>query len=247
MNSVNVLTQMDEITKKAGTADPEGIAAYLRADIVDVYSGDVIGYVQPIGRMVFMGINIRLKNKKRAIVTMHENAHVAFHLGDRDFRIKHQDDTMFSRAVHDKVISRQEKEANLVAADFTVDTEDTLEAIGYNDGRIQEYRKCLNSMKRLRVDYDRLQAALSDSPTSKRVRLMLRDHERKMNKMFGEIQQMKYELVDCHYCATLQELGSMLGVNAVIAEYKLEALRLRGYDIDELELTSYENVFRMWK
>ena len=58
---------------------------------------------------------------------------------------------------------------------------------------------------------------------------------------------MKYELVDCHYCATLQELGSILGVNAVIAEYKLEALRLRGYDIDELELTSYENVFRMWK
>ena len=51
MNSVNVLTQMDEITAKAGTADPEGIAAYLRADIVDVYSGDVIGYVQPIGRM----------------------------------------------------------------------------------------------------------------------------------------------------------------------------------------------------
>ena len=64
--------------------------------------------------------------------------------------------------------------------------------------------------------------------------------------MFAELQQLRWDLSDTQYLGTVQEIAGALEVPCVMVEYTLEALRLRGYDIDELELTRYDNVFQGW-
>ena len=64
--------------------------------------------------------------------------------------------------------------------------------------------------------------------------------------MFAELQQLRWDLSDTQYLGTVQEIAGALEVPCVMVEYKLEALHLRGYDIDELELTRYDNVFQGW-
>ena len=43
---------------------------------------------------------------------------------------------------------------------------------------------------------------------------------------------------------SFREIADELGTTETILKYKLEALRIRGYDIDTLELERYDKVFK---
>ena len=48
----------------------------------------------------------------------------------------------------------------------------------------------------------------------------------------------------CGEIMTTTEIAGEFGLPQTIVDYKLEALRLRGYDLDAVELVSYKQVFR---
>ena len=50
---------------------------------------------------------------------------------------------------------------------------------------------------------------------------------------------------DVNCVLSLSEITHELGVTDVILKYKLEAMRIRGYDIDVQELERYSHVFQL--
>lgn len=47
-----------------------------------------------------------------------------------------------------------------------------------------------------------------------------------------------------NYVRSLSEIAREIGTTEVILKYKLEAMRIRGYDIDIQELERYDQVFQ---
>ena len=58
-----------------------------------------------------------------------------------------------------------------------------------------------------------------------------------------KLRNMEDEMISCNYNKTFSEMAMDLGISERILRYKLEAMRLKGADIDPQELERYDRMF----
>lgn len=72
----------------------------------------------------------------------------------------------------------------------------------------------------------------------------IRGYRDKLQRLHEELEAMQSDIGATNGSLTMEQMARELHVNTVMVEYKLAALRLRGYDFGELALPGYERVFR---
>ena len=240
----NVLEQMDALVARAGTSDPYELADFLRVLIHDITSNKLIAFVIRKSGITCIGLNGRLNFAKKMVILMHELAHVAFHIDFlKDFGTCYGERSVFQN-LKDKSIVRQEYEANVVAADFNLPTDEVLEMLGYNNAALREYRRFLAAFERHRQEYEQFLSSTIFTTQSRWARQKLFDWRKRMKDWQDELEEMQHDLTYCGDFMTTAEIAKEFGLPRSIVDYKLEALRLRGYDLDSVELVNYKQVFR---
>ena len=241
----NVLQRMDEVIKRAGTDDPFELADYLGARIIWL-TGSVIGFVRKIKQRVFIGVHRELSPRKQRFTVMHEDAHIVCHLEAEEFRLGHQEAAFFSarNGVFDRTVSHQEKEANLASAEYSLPTEDVLEMIGYYNGEKREFRRKLAAHERLREEYEGYRYSLDSCEYPQTVRERIAKYETSLRDSSWELEDMRSSISAMDDSLTIEQIARALHVSTVMVEYKLAALRLRGYDFDDMGLPGYDRVFQ---
>lgn len=131
-----------------------------------------------------------------------------------------------------------------MAADFNIDTDEVLEMLGYNNTALKEYRRYLAAFERHQQEYEQFLSSTIFTSRFKMARRKLLDWQKRMRHWQEELEEMRLDLTCNGEFMNTAEIAGALGVLQSMVEYKLEALRLRGYDLDEMELMSYKQVFR---
>ncbi len=215
----NIFQNMDALIRNAGTDDPMELLDYLGTVIVPM-CGTVKGYVASLKNGVFVGYNTRQPYKSQQFTLMHECTHIVEHIPTGVLSAQHQEMALFTI---DKTIAVEEREANLCAAEYTVPTEDVLELSGYNNSSVREF--C-----RLKEEFDVL---IDTYPPPKQ----------KLKKLSLELEVLGSDIASNQCVHTNEQIARLLHYNEAFIYYKLEALRLRGYDIPRLELPDSHAVF----
>lgn len=231
---------MDALVAHAGTSDPYELADFLRASIQTLTSNKLIAFVIRRSGIICIGLNQRLNPAKKMVVLMHEIAHVAFHM---DFLNGCYGERIIFQNLKDKNIARQEYEANVIAADFNLPTDEVLEMLGYNSKAFQEYRIVLAAFDRHRHEYEQFLSSVIFTAQSRWTRRKLLDWRERMKQWQCELEEMQHDLTCCGDFMTTDEIAKKFGLPQPIVDYKLEALRLRGYDLERLELVRHNQVF----
>jgi len=125
---------------------------------------------------------------------MHEVAHVAFHI---EFFKRQKgvygEVSAFTSLKHSEIV-QQEYEANLVAADFCLDTDDILDKLGLNNNMFKEYRKYLAKFKKHQADYENFVANTIFTTSSEWARKRMLHWQRNLRHWHEELENMKYDL-----------------------------------------------------
>ena len=239
----DVLERMDNLVVQAGTSNPYELASYLNAYIGNITSPKLLAFVVRRSGIVCIGLNPALPYSIKEIILMHEVAHVAFHLEFLDDKGSFHSESSFQSLKHGEIV-QQEYEANLVAADFCLDTDDILDKLGLNNNMLKEYRRYLAKFKKYQADYETFVANTIFTTSSEWARKRMLHWQRNLRQWHEELENMKYDLTYSGAFMTIEEIARGYEIPTAIVEYKLEALRLRGYDIDELVLAGYNRVFK---
>lgn len=241
----NVLERMDEVMKRAGTDDPFELADYLGARIMWL-TGSVIGFVRKIKQRVFIGVHRELSPRKQRFTVMHEDTHIVCHLEAEEFRLGHQEAAFFSAGsgIFDATVSRQEKEANLASAEYSLPTDEVLDMIGYYNSEKRKYRRKLAEHETLRQKYEGYKYSCNYGKYSPTVKERLATYETNLRDLAWELEDLRSSLGATDNDLTIEQIARVLHVSTVMVEYKLAALRLRGYDFDDMDLPGYDRVFR---
>lgn len=249
MKILDTFAKLDKIIKKIATDNPEEIASSLGFEII-ILSSNLVGYITKIQNQTLIGINRRLSPVKRRFVAWHEIGHgVAGHLKEYDFTNSssyHLDQILFApdQQLNSKTISKYEREANLIAAEYCIDTERILEMIGYNNAVIKQFRSLKETQNKLRQEYERLLFAIkSKNNCSDYQKFRLAEYKNELAKLDEKKQELGTEISLCEILS-IPEIAQRLHTSSIIVEYKLEALRLRGYNIEGVELATYNKVFK---
>ena len=242
--TTDILERMDAVVARAGTCDPYELADYLHAYVVDLIGKKLIAFVIQNSGVIHIGINPLLSIIKKHIVLMHEVAHVAFHL---EFLKRQQgvygEVSAFASLKHSEIV-QQEYEANLVAADFCLDTDDVLDKLGYNLHSLQRYLEYLEDFKRHQAKYESFLSYTVFSADDKWTQKKLLNWKREMKIWEQELEDMQRDLTYEGNLMTPEEIAREYDIPETIVEYKVEALRQRGYVTPSVELASYAQVFK---
>jgi len=241
--NTDVLERMDTLVSQAGTSNSYELANYLNAHIGDITSPKLLAFVVRRSGIVCIGLNPHLPDHIKEVILMHEVAHVAFHLDFFDNQVFFHGENSF-QSLKSQTIAIQEYEANLVAADFCLDTDDILDKLGLNNNMFKEYHRHLAKFKRYQADYETFVANTIFATSSEWARKRMLHWQRNLRHWHEELENMKYDLSYSGTFMTIDEISREYEIPTAIVEYKLEALRLRGYDIDELVLAGYNRVFK---
>lgn len=242
--NTNVLERMDVLVARAGTSDPYELADFLRVFIQDLTSNKLIAFVMKKSGVTCIGLNARLNFAKKMVILMHELTHVVCHIDFiNSFGIGYGEINAFQSLKHRNIV-RQEYEANVVAADFNLPTDEVLEMLGYNNNSLREYRRILAAFKRHQNEYEQFLASVIFTTKSNYTRQKLLNWKRRMKEWQDELEEMQHDLTYSGDFMTTAEIAGEFGLPQSIVDYKLEALRLRGYDLDAVELVRHNQVFR---
>ncbi len=240
--------KIDKIIKKIGSDNPEEVAAFLNYEII-MLSSSLIGYITRIKNQIFIGINSRLSPIEKRFDEWHEIGHgVLGHLNESDFTQNsqyHLDLSLLdpSQQLNSKTISRYEREANIFAAEYSVDTNKILEMTGYNNSVMQQFQALKATQQQLRQEYEKLLFALQSKECSETQEYRLVEYKKELSKLDEKKQELGDEIVQCGVLS-IPEIANHLNTSSIIIEYKLEAMRLRGYNIEGVELATYNKVFK---
>lgn len=217
----DVFRNMDILIKNAGTTDPFELCDYLDVILEKMYSR-VIGYVVHIYKpdKIRVGYNVKMPYVDQCYTLMHEYKHVVDDLPTGRIGPMYQEIALFTL---DKNIAIEEREANICAAEYTVPTDDVLELTGYNNSTVREYRELKEEIE---------DALHSHDASAKQLRHMCDD-----------LEELEMEIAHCESVHTTEQIARLLGYKEAYITYKIEALRLRGYDIPQLELPDSHQVF----
>lgn len=248
-NIIKTFEKIDKVINKISSNNSDEVASALGFEII-MLSSNLVGYITKIKNQTLIGINRRLSPVKRRFVAWHEIGHgIAGHLKEYDFTNSssyHLDQILFApeQQLNSKTISRYEREANLIAAEYCIDTQIILEMIGYNNAVIKQFRSLKETQSKLRQEYERLLFAIqSNNNCSDYQKFRLLEYKNELAKLDEKKQELDTEISLCEIL-NIQEIAKRLHTSSIIVEYKLEALRLRGYNIEGVELATYNKVFK---
>lgn len=140
----NIFAETDAAIAKAnGSKDPEAVASCHRSKIfiASPLMGTITGMAIRYASLGVVSVNRRLNDIWKPFALWHELAHVFRGHIDEDGFGMHQDRDLFTVTVDSHTISRQEKEANLISAEYNLDTDEILALIGYHNRTLQDYRE----------------------------------------------------------------------------------------------------------
>lgn len=242
--NTDILTRMDIVVADCGSSDPFDIIEYLGATYVPLCS-TVIGYVRRVKGYNWVGINELLPEKRMLLAGRHEVAHLIGHLDSSDFG-NHQETALFTtkQGFYDKSLSYQEKEANLVAADFTIPTHDFLDLIGYYDKTVRELVNKQNELDEAVKSYEQLRSIYSYMSISDSQKKRLAAYYKKVQQLRADVEEIQCDISNSGYCRTNSEIARALDFDEDFIVYKAEALRTRGYDLPQLELQRFDKMLR---
>lgn len=245
---LKIFNKIDKIIKKIGSDNPEEVAAYLDYEVIPLISS-IVGYIAKIKNQTIIGVNSKLSHVKRKFDLWHEIGHgILGHLNESDFTgfgNYHLDQTLFApnQQLNSKTISRHEREANLIAAEYSIDTTKVLEMTGYNNSVIKQFRSLKNTQQQLRQEYEKLLFAVNSKSCSETQKIRLVEYKNELAKLDEKKQELGAEISECG-TSSIPEIARCLNTSSIIVEYKLEALRIRGYNIEGIELATYNKVFK---
>ena len=72
----------------------------------------------------------------------------------------------------------------------------------------------------------------------------MQETKKKIRETRKTLQGLEEEISAMNGILTLSEIAAKAGTSERILRYKLEAMRIRGYDIDHVELEHYNRMFR---
>lgn len=234
------------IAKAKGSKDPEVIADFYRSKILigSPLEGAIIGMSFRCSTLGVISVNRNLDAVWRMFAYWHELAHVfRKHIDEPEFGF-HQDRGLFTVALDSHTISKQEREANIISAEYNLDTGEVLELIGYNNQTMQDYRRLKQYQEQLSSAYDTLRFSTFGEHPTNTVKYRMAEYRRALQELDEKRADLESDLAAMHCIKSFSEIAGELGTNEIILKYKLEAMRIRGYDIDAQELEQYNKVFR---
>lgn len=244
--TISALNKLESISANINSRDPRAIAEHLGIRLVNA-CGSLIAFVTIVKGLTFIAVNPRLSAKKYDYALSHELGHVVCkHLNAPGFLGNgvHQETSLMSIPLYASTLCEQEKEANLIAADFMLDTRTVLEMVGYENRSVAQYRELRAKLREVQGDYESTLFSVTGRDISASLRRRLVDTRRLFQRTSSELKAIEQELQQMDCCLTIPEMAQELRVSSVIMEYKLEALRIRGYDVDPVELASYSQIFK---
>jgi len=235
----NVFSIIDNKIHEAGSSDPREVAEYFGIMVVDLL-GSIAGYATHYSFLPVIGLNTRLKGNWYMFGGWHELAHVFDgHIYETGFTNGHCDSSFFNKDVDSRTISDHERIANLVSANVTISDEAVFDVTNYNSETMRSYRELKAFQKEQLHSFEQLKAN-SGSPM---VTVRLMDLKKQIDKTGSAISDLEFDIVASNCIKTFSEIAMELGISERILHYKLEAMRIRGIDIDRQELERYEKMF----
>lgn len=241
----DIFAAADAAVKRAhGSTDPETVAACNSILVGKPLSGSIIGMAMRYSTLGVVAVNFQLNKVWHNFTLWHEIGHVALgHIDDPAF-MYHQDRSIFSQPVDSRTIPRQEREANLISAEYSVDSNYVLSLIGYDNRTMRDYRNLKKHQEQLSQAYDALRFSTGVSQPSNSVKYRMAAYRRALMELEEKRQDLESDMTAMNYVRSLSEIAREIGTTEVILKYKLEAMRIRGYDIDIQELERYDQVFQ---
>lgn len=232
----------------ACSKDPRVVADSLGIMVVDL-NGSICGYAAVFrsGKTSWpvIGLHRDLSSPWDHFGGWHELAHVIRgHVYDPSFANRHCDCSFFSQELNAKAISLQEKEANLISADMCIEDSIIVELTGYDDPAIRDYRQFRSDLENLVRSYERLMFSIRSGSPSALLRVKMQETKNRIRETRKALQGLEEEITSIKGNLTLQGIAARAGTSERILRYKLEAMRIRGYDIDPIELERHDRMFR---
>ena len=238
----------DSLYKRYKTHNPEELCDALHYKFIPL-KNTILGYAKydpGVDRSKFEPFVIGVKvNSSTPWLYDYVFAHELYHIFKNHVG---KDTAFFTRdksllPFNSKIISRAELSANVGAADMILPTDDILYSIGYNTDTMCEYRHLKRKCDKLFQELAQLRLDTCYSMTYKG-RIRIQKLEQSYNESYADLYERArdIEFIDC--CHSLQEIAYTLDTDIFVVKYKMEALRIRGYDIDIIELPDYSDINR---
>lgn len=239
-----IFEKIDAAIKTLGTRDFRTAAEHFKILVVPITSS-ILGYAAHYRIIPAIGVNERLEGLEEQITGWHEIGHVlAGHIWEPSITSKGLLDTaFFTEDADSHSIAQHEKIANLVAAHAVVDTAEMLEAIGYNSRTLKQYRRLKERQDELRREYERLMFSVDHGRANTKVETSMKGYKRTLDMLEAEKNVLEGDLIAMNVSRSFSDIAAQMGVSERVVRYKLEALRLMGYDIDPQELERFDRMF----
>jgi len=234
----------DAAVARAGSTDPGEVAERLGIMVFDLTSS-ITALATRYSYIPVIGINIKLNGMWRSYGFWHEIGHIVKgHIDEPGFSTKHFDTLLFSQEIDCRSIPRHEKEANIISAEYNIDTKAILEIISYDTSTMQDYRRLKAYQEKLGDAYKSLCSSANADKPSQMIKYRLAEYQRSLKDLENKKRELESDIAAMGCRLSFREIAAELGTTETILKYKLEALRIRGYDIDTLELERYDKVFK---
>lgn len=233
----------EDAIKATGSDDPLDVAEHYGIMVIDL-KGTIAGYATRYSKIPVIGLNVKLDDLWYRFGGWHELEHVfSGDIYDPGFYGGHHDGGFFTQDVDSRAIPRHELRANLVSANVNIKDDIVIEVTNYDSRMMQDYRRLKAYLEKLSHAYDQLRFSTSVSSSSV-LKARMRELRRKIQGANETLTDMEADMVSSNCCKTFHEMACEVGVPERIFRYKLEAMRLRGFDIDPQELERYNDMFK---
>ena len=238
----SIFISTDAAIAAAGTSDPFAVMECHNIPLIPLH-GTIIAYAVRISSLALIGINVKLDPFTRALAAWHELTHVfEGDIDDPAFTFK-EDKGIFTMEVDSYFISKREKVCNLVSADHNIDTGLVREMIGYDNSVMRDYRKLCSAQREIGEAYEQLRSSLSLTTHGASTACQMVEYEKQLRVLNNRRIDLETEMLADNCTMPLPQIAAQLGCSLTVLKYKLEAMRLRGMDIDLQELASFDKVF----
>lgn len=244
---------MKKLYETAGTKDPREVARMLDIIVSDL-TGSITGFATAIrtegDRMLVpvIGLNEKLEEGMYIATGAHEISHVVDGHVYAASSGSHMDEgSIFRHGIDSRCLSWDEKRCNLAAADICLEDRDVFRVTGYDNCHMRRYRELMAQQKLLSDSPQRCLQAFPYSDGSVCVpdntRIRAEAYWKSVRELGERLREEEAFLAQLGLVRSFSEIAAELGTTETILHYKLEAMRLRGLDIDRQELASYSRVF----
>ena len=242
------LKKIDKAINAAGTRKPDDVLEH--AGLVPIDPGRTVdGFIAPRKNIVCYGVSKELKGKKYDFGVFHEGSHYwCRHLDLPGFitGIGAHTDELGSFGLNRRIVAQTERDANIGAAHGLIETEPFLEMLGYDNEDVIAYRNDVENFERAVRDYEyHISIVQSNGSPDSRVKRMLA-YRHKLGKMYDELEEQAQDLYNSGCYLSKYEISSELGVPEYIVDLKIEALSWLNYNVETVELPTFDKVFSNW-